>query len=280
MGHFKVNRILIVGCGYVGTSLGKALVADGAFVRGTTTSPDRVEEIAACGIEPVVLNVNNESAVCEAAVGCDGVVLCVGAGRSRPYDEVYLPAARSIVAAIRAGGVRRLIYTSSTGVYSQDGGEWVNEESVTQPKTDNGRVLVEAERILLDRDGYGESGHRTNVSVVRLGGIYGPGRELVNFVRRAVGTARSDGCGFVNLVHLEDICDVLTRLLMVDHHGVLNLTDDAPVTRQEFYDSLIAEHDLPAIGWLPAENDSLGKRVSNKRVKELLGYRLKHPRHC
>lgn len=280
MKTLKDSRILIVGCGYVGSAVGKQLASRGANVVGTTTRPDRADEIRGCGIDPVVLDVNDADSVCDAASGCEAIYLCVGAGRTRPYEEIYLPAARSVVAALSAERVRRVIYTSSTGVYGQDDGSWVNEDSETNPGTDNGKVLVEAERILLDHGSEAIACGRTTVSVVRLGGIYGPGRELTNFVGRAAGTMRSDGDGYVNLVHLEDICSVMVGLLEIDHHGILNMTDDAPVTRREFYDTILAKHEKPGVDWTCGDAQGLGKRVSNQRVKALLNLKLNHPTHC
>ncbi|GJM24399.1 MAG: hypothetical protein DHS20C16_08140 [Phycisphaerae bacterium] len=246
-------------------------------MRGSTTSTQRLDEIAACGIEPIQLDASDAGAVCSAAKGCDAIYLCVGAGRSRPYGDVYVPAAHSVIAAVNANDIRRVIYTSSTGVYAQDDGQWVDEESAVAPTTDNGKILVETERVLLEQSA---ADGRANVSVVRLGGIYGPGRALVDFVRRSAGTTRSDGGGYVNMIHLDDISRALASLLDVPHHGVLNLCDDQPVTRQEFYDSIAAKHDLPVINWRPSEDESLGKRVCNKRIKDLLDFELKHPAHC
>ena len=280
MGNSRQTKVLIIGCGYVGSAVGKALASDGAGVRGTTTSRDRMDEIAAFGIEPLLLEVNSQSQVCEAACGCDAVYLCVGAGRSRTYKDVYIPGAQSVSEAIKSGDLRRVIHTSSTGGYAQDDGQWVDEDSDTNPASDNGKVLVEAETILLDRTIDAVAKGEATVSVVRLGGIYGPGRELEGFVRRAAGTTRSDGDRFVNLVHLDDICTALAGLLGVDHHGVLNLCDDKPVTRRVFYDTILKQHEWPAVTWSAGDGGALGKRVSSERIKKLLDFDLKHPAHC
>jgi nucleoside-diphosphate-sugar epimerase len=280
MGESKFKNVLIVGCGYVGLAVGRALAQHGATVRGSTTSSRRFDEIAACGIEPVMLDVADGDAVGDAARGHEAIYLCVGAGRGRAYGDVYLPAARGVVAALKSTDVRRVIYTSSTGVYAQDEGQWVDEESAANPISDNSKILVETERILLEHStGAGARGG-AKVSVVRLGGIYGPGRELADFVRRSAGTSRSDGRGYVNMVHLDDIAAALVSLLSVQHHGVLNLCDDEPVTRRVFYDTIAAKHDMSAIRWTPSENGSLGKRVCNRRIKDLLKLELKHPAHC
>ncbi|NOX59632.1 MAG: SDR family oxidoreductase, partial [Planctomycetes bacterium] len=255
-----------------------ALVSCGVEVCGTTTSPDRMAEISACGIEPLLLDVNDRSRVCEAVGGNDAVYLCVGAGRSRSYEDVYVPGAKSVAAAIESGDVSRVIYTSSTGVYAQDDGRWVDEESDTDPVSENGRLLLEAERILMERSTGAVA--KARVSVVRLGGIYGPGRELKHFVGRAANTERSDGNAYVNMIHIEDICAAMVGLLNVDHHGVLNLTDDYPVTRREFYDTILSQLSLPAVTWTAGDGVAIGKRVCNKRIKKLLGIDLKHPAHC
>ncbi|MCH7678812.1 hypothetical protein IID10_05515, partial [candidate division KSB1 bacterium] len=90
----------------------------------------------------------------------------------------------------------------------------------------------------------------------------------------------SGGGTYVNLIHRNDIISALVALLDVRHHGVLNLSDDAPEPRRAFYDRIIAQSKLPAIDWIDdSSSRRTGKRVRNDRIKRLLDLKLAHPNH-
>jgi nucleoside-diphosphate-sugar epimerase len=217
------------------------------------------------------------------------------------YREVYLASARRLLAAARGTAVRRIIYTSSTRVYGQDDGSWVDERSPTEPKDEKGRILLEAERTLLSASpetdshrteewsvtapaaGPGaaltlEPGQTVHVTVVRMSGIYGPGRMLDDRVHAAAGTERRGGAAFVNLIHRDDIVTALTALLTNPYHGVLNLSNDQPEQRQNLYDRIIAQGGLPPIRWVTGDQSAgRAKRIRNTLIKRTLGLTLQHP---
>jgi len=272
------RRIAIIGCGYVGSAVGEALARTDWDVHGTTTSPTKTAALEARGIVPHVLEVADVTALHDLFSECDHVLLSVAAGRrGRDYRSVYLAGAENVRRAVVGTPVFRIVYTSSTRVYGQDDGSWVDEESPTEPVDDNGRVLLKAERTLLGGDsGNGGAGDPC-VSVVRLSGIYGPGRDPSARILQSAGQERSDGDAYVNLIHLDDIVAALVKLLSTRHHGVLNLSDDAPVTRRDYYDRIIADASLPPIRWLrPDGPPHLGKRIRNSRIKQTLGLTMQH----
>jgi nucleoside-diphosphate-sugar epimerase len=275
------QRIAIIGCGYVGSAVGEALVQAGHHVVGTTITPDRLDDLRAKGIAPAVLDTADTDRVHEVLHDRDAVVLSVAAGRKRgDYRKVYLGSANSVITAAKNTPVNRIIYTSSIGVYGQDDGSWVDESSPVQPPTENGRILLDTERTLLDGANALGGEQTVSVSVVRLSGIYGPDRDLSTRIKSFAGKERDDGDAYLNLIHLDDIVAALTALLSICHHGVLNLSDDRPLTRREFYDRIIAEAGLPPIQWVPTGSPrQRGKRVRNDLIKRTLGLTFQHPTH-
>ncbi len=274
------RKIAIIGCGYVGAALGQTLVDGGHDVVGTTTSPDRAAELAAMGISHRVAIADDRPGMAELLADRDAVYITLAAGRrGRSYREVYLAAAESLAAALPTTAVRRVIYTSSTSVYGQRSGEWVDESSPANPTSENGEVLLAAERALLGTGGEASGPGRPAVSVVRLSGIYGPGRDPADFVARSAGATRTDGDAWLNLVHLDDIVTALHHLLDTDHHGVLCLSDDQPMRRRAFYDPLLADRGLAAVKWEADPSAGVGKRVRNAAIKAFLGMELQHPTH-
>jgi nucleoside-diphosphate-sugar epimerase len=308
------RRIAVIGCGYVGSAVGEALVEAGHDVVGTTTTARRLDELCTLGIRPEVVEVADVQRLHRVLADREAIFLTIAPRqRGEGYREVYLAGVRHLLAAVKDTTVRRIIYTSSTRVYGQNDGSWVDESSTTAPRDEKGRILLEAERTLLHgapqlgtkvADAGADDvetlrGPQTHglqsvackpaargneqkicATVVRLSGIYGPGRDVAARVRGLAGTERTDGDAYVNLIHLDDIVVALIALLRVAFHGVLNLTDDQPERRRDFYDRVIAAAHLPPIRWVRGDTPpKLGKRVGNDLIKRVLDLTLKHPTH-
>lgn len=277
------RKITILGCGYVGTAVGIELLKRKRQVRATTTTPSRVAELAALGFEAAEWHVDDVQGLSRLIHDQDGVILCVAPGkRTQDYREVFLRGVQSVVAALPGSGVSRIVYTSSTRVYGQDAGEWVDESSATVPHDENGKVLRAAECALLEgvKDLAASEKREVSATVLRLSGIYGPGRDPAERVLKLAGQTRDDGDEWVNLIHRDDIVTAIARLLKVPYHGILNLSDDRPTTRREYYDRLLAEAGLAAIRWSHASDGGRrGKRVDNRTIKRLLDWRPEHPGH-
>ncbi len=273
------RRIAIIGCGYVGAALGERLAAEGHDVIGTTTTEARVEALRSLGISPVVLDVAEGDRLHEILSDRDAAFLTIAPQtRGEDYRSVYLAAANALTRAVRGTSVRRIIYTSSTRVYGQTDGRWVDEDSPTEPADEKGCVLLEAERVLLatgreapDATPSRNDGPVRAVTVLRLSGIYGPGRDGSARVASLAGTERDDGDVFVNRIHRDDIVAAMVALLDVPHHGALNLSDQQPQTRRELYDAILDAKGLPPIRWVSPDGSlSLGKRIRSARIRELL----------
>ncbi|HRX84351.1 MAG TPA: SDR family oxidoreductase [Phycisphaerae bacterium] len=267
------QTVAIIGCGYVGRAVGIALRARGWRVRATTTSAERLAALAADGFEPHQLVGSDRTALAALLADCSAAYLTLAPQRGGPsYRDVYQATAEALVDVLGETPVQRLIYTSSTSVYAQCDGAWVDETSPTEPATENSRVLLETEHLLLTA-----LPPAVDVSVVRLGGIYGPGRRLADFATRFAGRQRDDGDAFLNLAHLDDIVVGLVGLLDTEHHGVLNLSGDQPTTRRAVYDPLLRRLELPPVQWTSPAHPNLGKRVRSQRIQQLLELHWQHP---
>lgn len=266
-------RIAVIGCGYVGGALAAELVRRGHHVVGTTTSEAGVERIAALGASPAVLTLDQRERLRTVLTDRDAVVVMVAPSRDdEGHREVYLEGMRHLMATLPGTPVRQVLYTSSTSVYGQRDGSWVNEESPTEPGTSNGQVLIQTERELLD----GAAWLHIAPIVVRLAGIIGPNRGPAKRVPAFAGKPRDDGDGFVNLIHRDDIVTACTLLLERGASGVFNCSDGRPIRRRDFYDRIIAAHGLAPIQWTtPLDPIDLGKRIDNRRIVETLGMQFR-----
>ena len=227
---------LIVGCGDVGGRLGQLLLEENWQVSGLRRSVGELPE----GIRPIQADLSE--AACPDAwpkKSPDYVVYCVAASQhdEAGYQAAYVDGLRNVLRWLEEKGQqpRRLLFVSSSSVYGQHGGEWVDESSATEPAGYSGRIMLEAERLALDSGFPG--------TWVRLTGIYGPGREwLLSQVRQGYRVAE-DPPLYGNRIHAQDAAGLLAFLLQADARGV------------DLDDGYIGVDDAPAplaevVGWL------------------------------
>ena len=259
------DRVLIAGCGDVGNALATRLLAEGCTVWGVRR---RVDALAP-GVKPWRVDLRNPASFSTPPVEFDCLFYTASADRrdEAHYRSIYVDGLRNLLHTLRNAGspLRRVIFTSSTAVYGQSRGEWVDETSPTVPSGFNGRVLLEAEKIVRDSPEKGIS--------VRLSGIYGPGRtRLVRKVwnREAVATP-----SWTNRIHVEDCAGALQHLMRLQNPAELYVgSDDEPATTADVVTWISAELGAPA----PAAGEAKGlnKRCRNTRLRQS-GYDFQYP---
>ncbi|MDP0927875.1 SDR family oxidoreductase [Paracoccus onubensis] len=268
-------EMLIFGHGYTAAYLTPVAISQGWRVTGTTRNhPDRV---AAAGALPLLWP-GQEAELCEAVTRADAIL--VSAAPEEGGDPVLTDFAEKLAQA----RPRWLGYLSTTGVYGDRGGGWVDEDSALAPSTARGRMRVDAEhnwQALADR-------HDLPLHIFRLAGIYGPGRGP--FAKLRNGTARrivKPGQVF-SRIHAEDIARILMASINAPEAGAIyNLCDDDPAPPQDVIAFAAEMLGMPIPPAVPFEEADLGpmarsfyaesKRVSNMRIKRDLGITLKYP---
>lgn len=264
---------LIVGCGYLGRRVGRWLHGRGEVVLGTTRSPDKAESLCDWGITPIVVDVLDRRAL-ESLPPADRVVYCVGYDRSAGIAQrtVYVEGLRNVLdrCADREG---RWVYASSTGVYGQDDGGWVDEASPTQPRGESGRICLEAEQVLM------ESGVPS--VIVRYSGLYGPDRLIRRAALERGEPIAGDPERFLNLIHIDDAAAAAVAALDRGECGTVYLaSDDRPVRRREYYERIAEFLGVAAPRFdphAPGGRDEANKRVANRRLRQELGVVLAYP---
>ncbi|MDQ6807944.1 MAG: NAD-dependent epimerase/dehydratase family protein [Verrucomicrobiota bacterium] len=263
-----MRRILIVGCGYVGQKAADVFHEAGWKVEGWTASAESASALSAKPY-PVVPHDASDPACVESQGGrFDAVVQCASSagGDAEAYRRVYLRVAENLV---RAFADVTLLFTSSTSVYAQLGGELVDEKSAADPQRETAKVLRETENLILAHGGI----------VARLAGIYGPGRSalLRKFLRGEAAAGVTEE-RFVNYVHRDDVAAAL--FILINQRAELappriyNVVDDTPLPLTKCYELLaeILPTRLPADDTLPAAASKRGpsnKRVSNTKLRAL-----------
>jgi len=250
-------RVLIAGCGYLGQAVADLLVADSWEVEGWTQSAESAAKMSGKSYSVRAVDISQEKQVRVQKDHFDAVIHCASTrgGDVDLYQRVYFDGARNL---LERFGSSRILFTSSTSVYGQTNGEWVTEENAAEPKHETGKILRKAEDLVLANRGI----------VIRLGGIYGPGRSalLRKFLKRdAILDLENDR--FVNQIHRDDAADAIRLILTREESAgeIYNMVDDQPILQSECYDWLAAKLNRP----LPLTGRSASKRKrgdSDKRV--------------
>jgi nucleoside-diphosphate-sugar epimerase len=271
-------KIAVIGCGYVGSAAARFWRNSGHQVTVTTTSSAKVADLEQIANRVVVMKGKDINVLEDVVAGHNVILLSIGARdrRLEIYREIYLETAQNLVKVLKqSDGVEQLIYTSSYGILGNKNGEWVNEESSVAPTNENSQILYETEKVLLNaqiKD--------LKLCILRLAGIYGTGREIINIFSNLSDTTRpGTGEDFTNWVHLEDIVNGLELLRLKQLQGIYHLSSDEILTRKEFFDRLFAKHNLPSVQWDGDNSDSLrayNLRLSNQKIINA-GLKLIHP---
>jgi len=283
-----VAEALILGCGYTGLRLARRLSRAGHSVAGTSRSDERARRLEEAGVRPLVLDVGRPEGLRalegEAPDVC--FYLVPPLREEGPDGETrYRNPTVDVVKALRRAPLEAFVYGSSTSVYGDRGGEWVDESAVPRPDAPAGRARLEAERSVL-RAGW-EWDCRPRIG--RIGGIYGPGRTLRRSIREGRYRIVEGLEAWSNRIHVDDLAAGLEAIWTRGENGrVYNLVDDEP-HRSEDFARLVAELaglELETLGPEEArERDSESrwarkvgsKRVSNRRLREELEVELAYP---
>lgn len=276
-------RITIVGCGYVGTALATHWSCGSQHrLTLTTTRAERLAELEPFAERVQVLQASDRIALQQALADAEVAVFCLAPGGTRAvdaetYEAVYRASCEALAALLPAlPQLRQIIYTGSCAVYGDAGGNWLDESSVPRPRDEHGHVLLASERLLEACRSPGRQ-----VCVLRLGAIYGPGRELGPRLSRLAGTTRpGDGRQHGNWIHRDDVVGAIDMAVRAQWDGLINLVDDQPQPLAVLLDELCRLRNLPAVQWDPSAASGppmADRRIANRRLHQL-GYQLRHPR--
>lgn len=285
------NNMFILGFGYVARSFAHELRTDNWKVSGTCTSTSSKDKLQHMGFDIQLFNANDTQFSCLNSL-LDATHLLVSIPPVAGIGDPVLYQHQDLLkTALCNGNLQWLCYLSSTSVYGDCGGAWVDEDYPAKPTKDSANARLVAE------EGWLSLGHDLGVSgqVLRLGGIYGPGRSALDTIIKQGTLTESqksrEASQYTSRIHVADICQALKASIMKPSPGrIYNVVDDEPAPRAEvfaFAETLIEKkwpgqlkemHPSSKPALVSHENVRRGeKRVLNYRLKKELGVRLLHP---
>ncbi len=278
-----MDRVLIVGCGDIGRRVARLWGARGAAVFGLSRSPGGAGRVSRCVVVPVKADLDDRATL--GALPTRGALVYYFA--PPPAEGSTDPRARAFADAVPRGDEpEKLVYMSTTGVYGDLKGGWATEETPAVPETDRGRRRLDAENVLF---AWGRE-RSVPVVVLRVAGIYGPGRIPVEAIRRGTPVLDEAQSPFTNRIHADDLARVCVAAAERAPGGrIYNVSDGIPGTITEYFHAVADRLGLPRAPTAGLEEArkvlSQGllsylcesRRIDCRRMREELGVALRYP---
>lgn len=301
---------LIFGCGYLGSRVAALWRSAGHEVVIVTRSQKRADEFQGNGYRAIVTDVARPETLRDLPAA-ETVLYAVGYDRATTdgpsIEAVYAGGLRNVLQALAgsepspgpsltvSGNAPRFIYISSTGVYGKGSGEWIDEATPPDPQREGGRASLAAEQVLASHP-LGSHG-----IILRLAGIYGPGRVPFLDILRNAEPIPARATGFLNLIHVDDAAAVVVAAATIDlgQDGSISgarlssqaphiycVSDGNPVARHDYYGEVARQIGAPPPRFVEPEADSprtiraeSNRRVCNKRMLTELRATLTYPNY-
>lgn len=267
----KDRRIAIVGCGWLGLPMGEKFKQEGAVVKGSTTRREKLPELASHGIAPHLLELDPDLQAEQAddLLRADVLILTIPPGRRREnVIDFYRRALQQLSDAVeRVGEIRHIIYTSSTGVYGNIHGH-VDESSQPAPDRASAHAVLEAEKLLRDRFG-------NRLTILRLGGLVGGQRHPARML--AGRTDLPSGDSWVNLVHRDDVIEVIRAVITRDAWGKLyNVVTPHWAAKAAYYPWAARQMGLEPPVYSDDHSITFGRMVDSRLLMKDLNYLFRY----
>jgi len=242
--------MIIIGCGYTGTRVARRLARESRPVIGTAASRKSLEHLTEEGLAALQLDLDNSGTPLP-ALETDRILYLT----PPPPEGITDPRLERLLGHLRAHDRKpRIVYASTTGVYGDCDGEWVTEGRPLNPGSDRARRRADAEMQLqqFSRDTGAE------VVILRVAGIYGPGRLPIDRVQAGMPVLREEEAPYSNRIHVDDLAEACLAALDRGQPGAIyNVADGKPTTMSHYF-TLLAEmlgvEPPPTIGWREAED--------------------------
>jgi len=274
------KKLVIFGCGYLGSAYARQALGQGQEVVALTRNPSTAVALREAGIGKVVeAELSDDAWHGEIDAEQDCVLNCVGSGSDGigGYIRSYVHGQDSIMRWAESGRVGTFVFTGSTSVYPQTDRCLVDEKADSTGVSEKGGLLLAAEKIGFDKpDSVGRS------FILRLAGLYGPGRHLLlDHVREGTNAIKGNGDRILNLIHRDDACSAIRACFDAPETNmgrIYNVSDGSHATRLEITEWLANRLGVDPPGFAGAQDgDGPNRQISNARIRDDLGWSPAYP---
>lgn len=268
-----MTKISILGCGWLGSPLAKAMIAKGFSVNGSTTSTEKISRLKESGINPYLINITlnednspfdkNISLEIETFLNGSSVLIIDIPPKLRGENtESFVDKIAFLIPFIEKSTIEKVLFISSTSVYGESN-LLITEQTKPNPETESGKQLLISEALLQDNNNF-------KTTILRFGGLIGEDRNPIKFLAGKENIENPEAP--INFIHLEDCMGIILKIIESNSWDELyNAVAPFHPSRKEYYTLKAKENNLP----LPKfnhDNISLKKVISSAKIENVLGY--------
>ncbi|MFV8351946.1 SDR family oxidoreductase [Flavobacterium sp. XS2P14] len=265
-----MTKISILGCGWLGLPLAKALVKNEYLVSGSTTSIEKIAVLENAGIEPFLIVLSENKTIgnlTEFLADSEILIIDIPPKLRGSETENFVSKIRNIIPFIEKSAVQKVLFISSTSVYN-DGDAFVSEKTIARPATESGKQLLEIEQLL-------QNNIHFKTTVLRFGGLIGEDRHPVKFLAGRENLENPNAP--INLIHQEDCIGIINAILSQQVWGeTLNAVTPYHPTRAEYYTQKAVELNL-ALPKFTTGSNSNRKIILSDYLETVLKYTFTQP---
>lgn len=262
-----MTKISILGCGWLGLPLAKALIENGFSVKGSTTSSEKIPALQKATINPYLIEIGEDvlhGEIDNFLEQSQVLIINIPPKLRGNSPEKFVSKIENILPFIEKSGIKKVLFVSSTSVFS-DECEFVTEDTIPNPDTESGKQLLECEKIL-------QGNPHFETTILRFGGLIGEDRHPIYFL--AGRTSIENPEAPVNLIHLEDCIGIILKIIHGNWWGeTFNAVAPFHPSREVYYSQKAKEYNLePPI--FTHSKPSNGKTILSDKLENVLKYQF------
>ena len=262
-----MKKISILGCGWLGVPLAKALLENGFSVNGSTTSREKISTLKNAEISPFLIELEEGSIngnVSEFLEGSQVLIIDIPPKLRGTATENFVAKIKNLIPFIEKSGIKKVIFVSSTSVYS-DENKLVTEETIANPDTESGKQLVACEQFL-------QKNSHFETTVLRFGGLIGKDRNPIRFLAGRTNIENPNAP--INLIHQEDCIGIILKIIESNCWGeTFNAVAPFHPSREAYYTQKAKEYDLE-LPIFATSKPSIGKTILSDKLEKVLNYQF------
>ncbi|MES2575530.1 MAG: SDR family oxidoreductase [Bacteroidota bacterium] len=266
-----MTQISILGCGWLGFPLAKALLKDGFSIKGSTTSPDKLATLENAGIQPFQISLSEDKTTGKFDDFLENskiLIIDIPPKLRGAEKENFVAKIKNTIPFIEKSTIDNILFISSTSVYGENNSV-VTEETPAHPETESGKQLLETEQLLQKNPNF-------KTTILRFGGLIGEDRHPIKFLAGKINLENPNAP--INLIHQEDCIGIILKIIKHNFWTeTLNAVTPFHPSRKEYYTQKAIDLNLE----LPEFNDdktTSGKTISSAKIENILNYIFVKPK--
>lgn len=262
-----MTKISILGCGWLGFPLAKALTNSGFKTKGSTTTASKLIVLENAGIQAFRISISDDGITGNLSdfLNSDVLIVDIPPKLSRPENENFVAKIQHLITEIEKSTLKKVLFISSTSVYADDNSV-VSEEKIPNPETENGRQLYKSEQLL-------QANKNFETTILRFGGLIGEDRHPIKFLAGKQNIENPDGP--VNLIHRDDCISIILKIIKNDiWNETFNAVAPFHPTRKQYYSEKARALSLPEPSF--ENGNSIGKTINSDKLQKFLAYDFIH----